>query len=329
MNEILQNSEIYIFFSVWIFVVGLCIGSFLNVVVIRGLNGDSIVYPPSKCPTCGNKLRFWMNIPVLSYIFLRGKCGFCKSKISFQYPLVEFICGLFFYLIFYKFSYSVETVFYLIAFCLLLVMSITDIKEQIIFDCHAYILAFFGVLYNLINNGTNGLIFSLSGAISGFLIYEIIARTGYIFAKQRAFGEGDSYIALGIGAFFGWKYMIVSVILSVIVMAIFSIPVLFINSFKFGKKKTCYSLIFSILLILICLMVSKYNLITDFLPAILFTIFVMVTVLLCAKGILSDMNKLDENGNKSLCMLPFGPSMAISFLLIMLFQKEFSSFLIF
>ena len=85
------------FLLFWIFIVGICIGSFLNVVILRGLSGESIVFPSSKCPVCGNKLKWWMNIPVLSYILLRGKCGFCKTKISLQYPIVKsFFLYLFF-----------------------------------------------------------------------------------------------------------------------------------------------------------------------------------------------------------------------------------------
>ena len=74
--------ESYILF--WIALVGLCMGSFYNVVILRSLTGESIVIPPSKCPKCNSRLKPWHNIPVLSYIFLRGKCAFCKTRISFQ-----------------------------------------------------------------------------------------------------------------------------------------------------------------------------------------------------------------------------------------------------
>ena len=73
----------------WVCVFGLCLGSFYNVVILRSLSGESIVFPPSKCPKCGNKLKPWHNIPVLSYIFLRGKCHFCKEPISILYPIIE------------------------------------------------------------------------------------------------------------------------------------------------------------------------------------------------------------------------------------------------
>ena len=80
----------------FIFVVGLCIGSFLNVVILRTVSEESIVFPASKCPKCQNSLKWYHNIPVLSYIFLRGKCAFCKEPISIQYPIVELLRAMLF-----------------------------------------------------------------------------------------------------------------------------------------------------------------------------------------------------------------------------------------
>ena len=97
MDSLFNN---YILF--WVCILGLCLGSFYNVVILRSLSGESIVFPPSKCPKCGNKLKPWHNIPVLSYIFLRGKCAFCKEKISIQYPLIELTTMILFAVSFLK-----------------------------------------------------------------------------------------------------------------------------------------------------------------------------------------------------------------------------------
>ena len=88
----------------FVFCIGTVIGSFLNVVILRAFSGESIVLPPSKCPKCGNKLKWWHNIPIISYILLRGKCYFCHEKISIQYPIIEFITGLVFLAVFIKFG---------------------------------------------------------------------------------------------------------------------------------------------------------------------------------------------------------------------------------
>ena len=95
----------------FIFAFGAIIGSFLNVVILRAFSGESIVLPPSKCPKCHNKLKWWHNIPILSYLLLRGKCWFCKEKISIQYPIIEFITGLIFVAIFFKYGLRIESLF--------------------------------------------------------------------------------------------------------------------------------------------------------------------------------------------------------------------------
>ena len=309
-------------FLIWIFLIGLCIGSFLNVVVLRGLTGESIVFPSSKCPKCSSKLKWWMNIPLLSYVILGGKCYFCKTHISFQYPIVEFITGVFFLLIFLKFGFGIDALFYLIAFSILLVMSVCDIKEKIILDFHAYVLIAAGLVLNAIAGGLNGFLFGIIGSIFGFILYELFARSGYLFAGERAFGEGDSLIAAGIGAFFGWKLMLISTILSVFIMAIFTYPYLFIKSCKEGKIKTAFSLIMGLLLVVFTFLISKTQILSSFEFSIAFLLIMIILTFLCAKFILEDMKKPAPNGEVSLCMLPFGPSMAISFIVIMFYQKE-------
>ena len=95
----------------WIFVVGLVIGSFLNVVILRTVSGESIVLPPSKCPKCQNRLKWYHNIPLLSYLFLGGKCAYCKEHISWQYPFVEFFTGCMFLALFLKICNPIDPLF--------------------------------------------------------------------------------------------------------------------------------------------------------------------------------------------------------------------------
>ena len=266
-----------------------------------------------------------MNIPLLSYLILRGKCHYCKTTISPQYPIVEFITGVFFLLIFIKFGFEINTLFYLIAFSILMVMSICDIKESVILDFHAYFLILFGIILNSISFGLDGFLFSITGGISGFVLYELIARSGYFLANQRAFGEGDSLIAAGIGTFFGWKLMLISTLLSVLVMAIFTYPYLLYKSYKEGKKKTVFALIAAVLIIAFAAIISKIELIKTFEISVAFLFVMVILTFLCAKFILDDMKKPAPNGEISLCMLPFGPAMAISFVIIMFFQNELTT----
>ena len=121
-----------VYLTVLVFITGLCLGSFYNVVILRSLSGESIVFPPSKCPKCGQKLKPWHNIPVISYIFLKGRCAFCKEKISIQYPVVELITALLFTGIFIKFGISHITWMLFFVVSCLVIMTGTDLKEKIV-----------------------------------------------------------------------------------------------------------------------------------------------------------------------------------------------------
>ena len=226
----------------FVLIIGLVIGSFLNVVILRTVSGESIVFPASKCPKCNTPLKWYHNIPVLSYIFLRGKCGFCHEPISIQYPIVELLTGILFVGLFLRFCtpfdplFGLEMmnpigwdqigiyVFSLIVSGLFIAIAGTDILEKKVADAHTFSLIGVGILYSIIYailtfvlyTKANGMpkldlnfflscpiLYSLAAAILGFLIMEAISRLGLVLVGARAFGEGDSYIAAGLGAVFG------------------------------------------------------------------------------------------------------------------------------
>ncbi len=232
--------DTYHYLLFWICVIGLCLGSFFNVVILRTLSNESIVFPPSKCPKCGNKLLFWHNIPVLSYILLRGKCYFCKEKISIQYPIVELLTMLLFGVTFVKFGISVTTIFALFWISCLIIMTGTDIKEKLV-DCNlAIIMGISGIVYNFLVGGKIGAMYSVIGLVVSALILELVARSGYLFAKTRAMGEADTYVAAALGAIFG-KSVLLVLIFSLIASMIFILPVFFYNQYKQDSKFTCIS----------------------------------------------------------------------------------------
>jgi leader peptidase (prepilin peptidase)/N-methyltransferase len=226
----------------FIFVIGLVIGSFLNVVILRTVSEESIVFPASKCPKCQTPLKWYHNIPVLSYLFLRGKCAFCKEHISIQYPIVELLTGVLFVALFLRFCNPIDAffglevmnpiswmqfanyIFSLIVVSLFIAIAGTDILEKKVADVHTYSLIGVGLLYSLVYSiisivyyskifglpsfnldflFTCPIIISLAAAIFGFLLVEAFARLGLVLVGTRAFGEGDSYIAAGIGAVLG------------------------------------------------------------------------------------------------------------------------------
>lgn len=127
-----------IFYSAWIFVLGLCVGSFLNVCVSRLPRHESLLHPPSHCPQCGHGIRPWENIPVLSYLFLRGRCSGCDQPISLQYPLVELATGILYALLWQRLWLTGATAWAtlpaLILAAILLAVALTDIEHGMIPD---------------------------------------------------------------------------------------------------------------------------------------------------------------------------------------------------
>ena len=230
------DTYLYVFF--WICIIGLCFGSFFNVVILRSLSNESIVFPPSKCPKCGNKLKWWHNIPVLSYILLRGKCGFCKEKISIQYPIVEIVTMILFGASFLRYGLSLDTIFCIFWCSCLVIMTGTDIKEKLV-DCNiAIAMGVSGIIFNTLHTGWYGFIISIIGILIGIIVMEIVARAGYLFAGTRAMGEADTYVAGALGGIFGLQiYM--PLLLSLMASMIFILPVFFYTQFKANNKLVC------------------------------------------------------------------------------------------
>ena len=235
----------YILF--WVCLIGLCMGSFFNVVILRSISNESIVFPPSKCPKCGHKLYFWHNIPVISYVFLRGKCYFCKEKISIQYPLIELLTMVLFGLSFFAYGTSYATIFVICWVSGLIIMTATDLKEQMV-DCNIAIgMGVLGLIYNFIAGGWNGLFVSFLGLLACVILFEIIARLGYLVAKTRAMGEADTYVAGALGAIFTLKGIVPVLFFCFLFAMLFIVPMYLYKKFKNGDKVTC---VFSILFIL-------------------------------------------------------------------------------
>jgi leader peptidase (prepilin peptidase)/N-methyltransferase len=185
----------------WFFIVffGLCFGSFANVLIVRLPANESIAFPASHCQKCEQKLRIYHNIPLLSYIFLRGKCAFCKKPISIAYPLVELSSAVIFALVFYKLGITIFATFTSLAFLCLLVLSIIDVKTLMASDSinfSALALAIFSSQF-FVDNATNALL--LAGALS-------LLRMGLsVLLKKEAMGEGDVILGATMGALLGAK----------------------------------------------------------------------------------------------------------------------------
>ena len=321
-----------------VFITGLCIGSFLNVVILRTLSEESIVFPASKCPKCQTPLKWWHNIPVLSYILLRGKCAFCKEPISIQYPIIELITGIIYTILFMKFGVSFDTLFAWIFAALLIVIAGTDIKEKVVYDVHTYTLIGFGLLYAIVVTATaiyqihvagtpiefskyillnNPLSMSILGAIEGALILEICARAGYLVAGTRAFGEGDTFIAAGLGALFGWRTLLVVLALSVLIQVVLFLPIFVKGLIQNKDFKTLVSFVLFCAYAITFYSLQHFRIITPE-NIIIYTIGALI---LAALGITScififkGLREKPENRT----YLPFGPAMvAAAFIALIL-----------
>ena len=196
--------EIYII----IFILGNIIGSFLNVCICRIPENESVVFPPSHCPKCGYKIKWYDNIPIISYfILLRGKCRKCKEKISIQYPIIEMLTGIIFVVIFYKYQLTFLTIKFWIYGSILLTLAIIDLKTYMLPNRLTFSLVILGFLLSFIDPRI-----TLFHSFIGAAVYNFPFLILYIFGqevlKKDVMGFGDVKLGMGIGAFLGYTSFI-------------------------------------------------------------------------------------------------------------------------
>lgn len=209
--------------TMWFFLLGSAVGSFLNVVIYRLPRRESIIFPPSHCPSCGHRLLSKDLIPILSYVLLRGKCRYCGTKISPRYILVELISGLYFALVFYFFGFSFFTFKSLIFFSLLLPVFFIDLEHMIIPDIISIPGIFIGLILSLFNGNLKQSIFG-SVFYGGVLLF--IYVSALLILKEEGMGQGDIKLGFMIGSFLGFKLSILSLFLSYFIGGLFSIALM-------------------------------------------------------------------------------------------------------
>ena len=170
----------------FVLITGACIGSFLNVVALRAISKESIVFPSSKCPLCNEPIKWYDNIPVISYFFtFKGKCRNCGEKVSIQYPIVEALTAILFLAVFLTYGLTLKTLFLLILLSISIVIMITDIKKEYVFDIHSWILIVFAIITSLVINGLDNYAATAIGLIVGVFVMEIIARLSYYLVRKK------------------------------------------------------------------------------------------------------------------------------------------------
>jgi len=220
------------------FIFGTVVGSFLNVCVYRIPEGQSIVVPASHCRACKKPIAFYDNIPLISFLVLKGKCRHCGSPLSVQYPLVELISGLLAAACVLKWGAGYIAAVWFLFCAALIVVTFIDLKHQIIPDVISLPGIACGVLLSLVLDGP-GLRSSLIGAALGGGSLFLIRCVYYAVTKQEGMGLGDVKLLAMMGAFLGWKS-----ILFIIMAASFSGALLGIAVMIIKKKNSRYAIPF-------------------------------------------------------------------------------------
>lgn len=200
--------------EIMFFIIGLIFGSFYNVVGLRLPNNESIIKPGSHCPKCKHKLSWYENIPVISYILLRGKCKSCKQKISFIYPAIELLTGILFLSSYLIFGLTYDCAIAIILSSLVSIIFVSDSKYMIINDSPLLISGIIIVIIKIISEGLKeGLYSILSGLLIFGIVYALMLLGNFLF-KKESLGGGDiklSFIAgLSLGPALGIFYIILA-----------------------------------------------------------------------------------------------------------------------
>lgn len=180
-----------IMYVIMFFILGLVFGSFYNVLGLRIPNKESIIKPSSHCEKCGHILSWYELIPIFSYLFLKGRCRNCKTKLSILYPLSELFCGILFAISFYSFGFSYNLLIALILSSVMIVVMVSDLTYMIIPDRFIIIPSILILLIKLIFAGPREFLFSLLGGILSFLIMFMIMKFGELLFKKESLGGAD------------------------------------------------------------------------------------------------------------------------------------------
>lgn len=245
-----------VFFVITMALLGMCVGSFLNVVIyrlpkmmqqdwqeqccelldIKNEKGEeqqvNLIFPGSSCPACQHKITALENIPVISYLFLKGRCKSCNVKISPQYPLIEILTGLTTAYITWHFGFSLQTLFAVLLTWALICLSVIDLEHSLLPDDITLPFMWLGLACNIFGVFTD-ITSSLIGAMLGYSILWFIFMSFKVITGKEGMGYGDFKLLALFGAWLGWQSLPLIILLSSITASIIGIAMII---FK-GKDK--------------------------------------------------------------------------------------------
>ncbi len=214
-------------FKVFYFIIGATVGSFLNVLILRIPAAENFVTQRSHCPKCKKLIYWYENIPILSYLFLRGKCSKCKSKISMQYPLIELVTGLFALTLAYRFDLSsyglIHTVFFFSLFCCFLVHFVIDIRHHILPDGVNIYIALTILAYSIYYYTYQHWLY---GGLVGFMFPLGVTYLFYLLKNQVGLGGGDIKLFGALGLLLGPLNIMYTIFFSCVFGSLVSLPLM-------------------------------------------------------------------------------------------------------
>lgn len=225
-----------VFYLVAFFIFGCAVGSFLNVVVYRTIQSEGIIFGRSYCDFCRRRLSTLDLVPILSFVGLRGRCRYCRRKLSWQYPIVETLTGLLFLATFYyqvvgKDFSIVNLVFYLFVVCTLIVVAVVDLKYSLIPTTFVFFASLVTLFYNYFHLNSQSFVEGIFGAfLLAFAFLGLVVIT-----RGRGMGTGDIPLVFWVGLFLGWPQSVIAIFLSFVSGAIFSLFLLASRRKTFGQ----------------------------------------------------------------------------------------------
>jgi len=195
--------------AIFIFLFGISVGSFLNVLIYRIPENKSILNPPSSCPKCNNRLKWYHNVPILGWLMLAGKCAYCKEPISAQYPIIELINGIIWVAIFLKIGLVWYLPFVMLSFSMLLALTMIDFKYYAVPDNLNFAALIFALINpNFIQSALNAIYAAFALWLLGFIVSKL--------AKKEALGEADIIVAATMAALLGYPGFFIAMFISAI-----------------------------------------------------------------------------------------------------------------
>jgi len=205
-----------LFLNIYTFVLGAVVGSFLNVCISRLPENKSLVRPGSRCPKCENPIKWHDNLPIISFIILRGKCRNCGEPISLQYPAVELLTAVLFVLLMHRFNNFAAFAIYMVFTCALVVVTFIDLKHYIIPNE----ISIPGIVVGLL---------SLIGCVTGGGLLYLTALFSLAVFKKEGMGGGDIKLLAMVGAFLGWKLALMTIVVGSVMGAIVGVAMILLR----------------------------------------------------------------------------------------------------